>query len=133
MKPKHPKFSAATVPKGPLWTKIQTFIRPYILFKYRQNTYPILVHLKKYRPQWRWNWCIVAINMRVPPAPIAWYFVCTCIVVVYYTCFMWQELRLNKAKPNLMPCFGQKLFISRQLCWRFQIWKNTYFLLKIQT
>ena len=88
--------------------------RPYkdlFSFKYRQNTDPILAHLKKYRPQQRWNWCIVIINGRVPQAPIAWYFVRIYIVIVYYTCFVWQELRLNKAKPNIMPCFWQKQLI----------------------
>ena len=46
--------------------------------------------------------CVVAINEWVPPTPIAWYFVVFCIfiVVVYDTCFVWQELRLNNAKPN---------------------------------
>ena len=60
-------------------------IRTYFLFKYRPNTDPILAHLKKYRPRWRWNWCIVASSECVAPAPQAWYFVCIYVDIAQYT------------------------------------------------
>ena len=61
-----------TCTRGCWWwfTSALCYYWGYFLLICRPNTDP---NWKKYISQQCWNWCIVAISERVPPAPIAWY------------------------------------------------------------
>ena len=69
------------------------------------------------------------------PSP-AWYFdvFFIYVVVVYYTCFIRQELRSNNAKPNFNALLLTKtIHFSDNYVGDYRFWKKTDFLFTIQT